>query len=81
MCLECGHYNGRQVMDLEAEKAKRDARIQAKKEIIRNELSQAAGEPEAPETTEESVPEEVKEEKETESTETEEKKEEENSKE
>lgn len=38
MCLSCGYYNGRQVMDLEAEKAKRNARIQAKKEKINNEL-------------------------------------------
>lgn len=35
MCLACGYYNGRQVMDLEALKAKRDARIQAKKERIK----------------------------------------------
>lgn len=35
MCLECGYYNGRQVMDLEALKAKRDARIKAKKERIK----------------------------------------------
>lgn len=34
MCLECGYYNGRQVMDLETLKAKRDARIKAKKERI-----------------------------------------------
>lgn len=38
MCLSCGYYNGRQVMDLTAEKAKRDARIQAKQEKIKNEL-------------------------------------------
>ncbi len=38
MCLECGYYNGRQVMDLGALKAKRDARIQAKQERIKNEL-------------------------------------------
>jgi hypothetical protein len=35
MCLECGYYNGRLVMDLGAEKAKRDARIQAKNERIK----------------------------------------------
>lgn len=35
MCLQCGYYNGRQVMDLEALKAKRDERIQAKKERIK----------------------------------------------
>lgn len=38
MCLSCGYYNGRQVMDLTAEKAKRDARIKAKQERIKNEL-------------------------------------------
>lgn len=41
MCLECGYYNGRQVMDVTAEKAKRDARIRAKEERIRNEAGRA----------------------------------------
>lgn len=35
MCLECGYYNGRQVMDLESLKAKRDARMTAKREQIK----------------------------------------------
>ena len=35
MCLECGYYNGRQVMDLEALKAKRDERIKTKRERIK----------------------------------------------
>ena len=35
MCLECGFYNGRQVMDLAAKKEKREARMQAKREAIR----------------------------------------------
>lgn len=47
MCLACGYYNGRQVLDLEAEKMKRDARIQAKRERI----SAEAGVP-APEKNE-----------------------------
>lgn len=34
MCLECGFYNGRQVMDLAAKKEKREARMQAKREAI-----------------------------------------------
>ncbi|MBI4086389.1 50S ribosomal protein L32 [Candidatus Kaiserbacteria bacterium] len=34
MCLSCGWYNGRQVMDLEAEKAKRDRRLKEKRERI-----------------------------------------------
>lgn len=45
MCLECGYYNGRQVVDLTAEKAKRDARIKAKHEQIKNELGSS---PEVP---------------------------------
>jgi hypothetical protein len=36
MCLECGFYNGRKVMDLAAQKDKRIARMQAKKEAIRS---------------------------------------------
>ncbi len=35
MCLSCGYYNGRQVIDLVSEKAKRDARIKAKQERIK----------------------------------------------
>jgi large subunit ribosomal protein L32 len=35
MCLECGYYNGRMVMDLKAEKVKREARIKAKEERIK----------------------------------------------
>lgn len=31
MCLECGHYNGRQVMDLTAKKEARQARQQMKR--------------------------------------------------
>jgi hypothetical protein len=56
MCLECGYYNGRQVMDLAGEKAKRDARIKAKEERIKNELGVNADVP-APvaEPTEEST--------------------------
>lgn len=34
MCLECGFYNGRQVVDLAKKKAERQARIKAKKEMI-----------------------------------------------
>jgi large subunit ribosomal protein L32 len=39
MCLECGFYNGRQVMDLKAEKEKREARMQAKRERIRADVA------------------------------------------
>ncbi len=34
MCLECGFYKGRQVMDLAGQKAKREARMQAKRDAI-----------------------------------------------
>jgi hypothetical protein len=34
MCLECGFYKGRQVLDLEGQKSKRNARMQAKKDAI-----------------------------------------------
>lgn len=37
MCLECGFYKGRQVMDLAAKKEARVARMQAKKDAIRGE--------------------------------------------
>ena len=51
MCLECGYYNGRQVLDLEAEKAKREARMKAKAERISADASTPA-----PETTEVAEP-------------------------
>lgn len=35
MCLECGFYKGRQVMDLAAKKEARQARMQAKRDAIR----------------------------------------------
>lgn len=41
MCLECGFYKGRQVIDLTSAKAKRDARIKAKEERIKGELGVA----------------------------------------
>lgn len=34
MCLACGYYKGRQVIDLAAKKAARDERIKAKREAI-----------------------------------------------
>ena len=39
MCLDCGFYNGRQVLDLAAEKTKREARLKAKKEMIKGQQS------------------------------------------
>ena len=41
MCLSCGFYKGRQVMDLAGEKAKRDARLKAKRDAIRAETGEA----------------------------------------
>ena len=34
MCLECGFYKDRQVIDLAAKKAKRNERMQAKKDAV-----------------------------------------------
>lgn len=34
MCLECGYYKGRQVLDLAGQKAARAARLQQKREAI-----------------------------------------------
>jgi large subunit ribosomal protein L32 len=34
MCLECGFYNGKMVLDLAAKKRDREARMAAKREII-----------------------------------------------
>ncbi len=42
MCRECGYYNGRQVMDLEAAKAQRAARMAAKREAIRGQAESIA---------------------------------------
>ncbi len=35
MCLECGYYNGRQVMNLDEKKAERMARMAKKREAIK----------------------------------------------
>jgi large subunit ribosomal protein L32 len=50
MCLECGFYKGRQVMDLKSQKDKRDARMQAKREAIRAQVASAAAEVTSPAT-------------------------------
>ncbi len=44
MCLACGWYKGRQVMDLAAEKQKREARMRAKKDRIRVDTGDAGAE-------------------------------------
>jgi hypothetical protein len=45
MCLDCGFYNGKMVVDMKAKKEARDARIQAKKEAIAS-MGQAQGQTE-----------------------------------
>ena len=47
MCLNCGYYNGKMVIDLQAEKVKRDARIKAKEDRIKGD-SGTTQEPVAP---------------------------------
>lgn len=51
MCPECGFYKGRQVLDVAGDKAKREVRLQAKRDAIAS--TYAAG------TTEESTETEV----------------------
>lgn len=41
MCLACGFYKGRQVMDLAAAKEAREKRMQAKREMIRGLAAEA----------------------------------------
>lgn len=53
MCLECGYYNGRQIMDLAGDKVKRDARIKEKLERIQTEVGAQATDVPAPALEEE----------------------------
>lgn len=54
MCLECGFYKGKQVIDLAAQKKKREERMQAKREAIRAQtLSEAETESKEPAAEEE----------------------------
>jgi large subunit ribosomal protein L32 len=48
MCLECGYYKGRMVVDLTAKKQAREARLQAKREAIQAQTGEAT--PEAAES-------------------------------
>ena len=41
MCLSCGFYNGRQVLDLQAKAEKRTARMKAKQDRIKADLGEA----------------------------------------
>lgn len=47
MCLECGFYKGRVVIDLKAQKQAREERLQTKRSMREAEANQAANEPEA----------------------------------
>ena len=55
MCLECGYYNGRQVLDLAKAKTEREARMSAKKEQIKNELGVSSETPTPAEEPKEEV--------------------------
>lgn len=64
MCLECGFYKGRIVIDMKAKKSAREERIQAKKAMLSAQAAQAANPTEEaeehsapPSGTEESSPE------------------------
>ena len=48
MCLNCGYYKGRVVIDLLAKKQSREARMQAKREAIKGQMAPV----EAPASTE-----------------------------
>ena len=42
MCLACGFYKGRIVVDMKAKQTKREERLQAKKSMISAQAAQAA---------------------------------------
>lgn len=52
MCLACGYYKGRMVIDMAAKKAARAARMQAKAERIRGEAAESAEAEATPTATE-----------------------------
>lgn len=41
MCLACGFYKGRVVIDLKAKKEAREARIKAKQEVLNGQVNEA----------------------------------------
>jgi hypothetical protein len=45
MCLDCGFYNGKMVVDLKAKKEAREARISAKREAMKGIGEAQAAEP------------------------------------
>lgn len=52
MCLECGFYKGKMVVDMTAKRKARADRMQAKKDAIAEQAAQFAPEAEAPEAVE-----------------------------
>ena len=56
MCLDCGFYNGRQVMDLAAQKEKREARLNAKKDAIKGSHEEAPAPNNSPEPEKAELP-------------------------
>jgi len=56
MCLECGFYKGRQVIDLAARKEAREARLQAKREAIKGQQAEAAAALETADAPAETLP-------------------------
>lgn len=64
MCLECGFYKGRMVVDMAAKKKAREERIKAKQEMIRAQQGEAeATNQVTPATSADAVEPEVKEKK------------------
>ena len=54
MCLECGFYKGKMIVDMASKKKSREARLQAKREAMQT-MAEAQGA--APEESSESIPE------------------------
>ena len=46
MCLNCGFYNGKMVVDLASKKKAREARIEAKRDMIRSQNGETSPEAE-----------------------------------
>jgi hypothetical protein len=45
MCLDCGFYNGKMVVDMKAKKEAREARMNAKREAIKGMSEAQSSEP------------------------------------
>jgi len=52
MCLECGFYKGRMVVDMKAKKQAREARLEAKRDAIKAQSGSEETADEAPDTSE-----------------------------